>query len=85
MNTIKLEFDEENIRDQALDQQQMTIGNQLVVLARFKAEFKGDLSCNAKKLENKNLNEKWIADIFHVRDEEGPESDKTSKWMSILN
>ena len=85
LNTIKLEFDEENIKDQALDQQQMTIGDQLVVLAQFKAEFKGDLSCNARKLDNENLNEKRIADILHVKDEEDQESGETSEWMTKLN
>ena len=75
MNMVKLEFDEENLRDQALDQQQMMIGSQLLVLARFKAQFKGELSGNAANLEDRNLNKKWIADILHVRDERSSSRD----------
>ena len=55
------------------------IGNQLAVLACFKGEFIGDLSCNAINIQDDNLNMNWISDILHVKDETNDQTDYNSQ------
>ena len=61
------------------------IGTQLLALAQFKAEFKGELSCNGRNLQDGNLNMQWIGDMLHARkdleDKNSDELNKLNRWF----